>query len=1086
MTKIFLSCVSAEFAEFRNPLSRDLRGPNVEVKAHEEVCEHNSGLTTLEKLEEYISTCSAIVHLVGSRTGSSVEVSQVDAIKRRHPDLAQQLPQLAPLLAGDADWRGSYTQWEAYLAIYHQLSGRLKGCWVYIAAEGASAAESDLGLELERKRQSEHFERLKELGRDRCEFADREDLRIKAQSHLREILGRPTEELKAATSRLWKVQSGPGDVFEGRDENLAALNRAWADVLARNADRPRIISLVAVGGAGKSTLLTHWKNELLRRDESGGVERYFDWSFYAQGAGTDADRARMQVAADSTAFVAEALKFFGDLGPVEHGETSWDRGARLAVLVAKHRTLLLLDGLEPLQYAPGPRSGRLKDDALLALFSGLQQTAQGLCVVTSRERIADLASTKHSSTPCWPLQKLTSEAGARVLKRKGVVGPEPELQKACTEAHGHALTISLMGQYLRLAFSPPDIARRDCFGFAEADATTQDGHAFRVFAAYERWLAEDGRTVEVAILRLLGLFDRPATPDCLTALAAAPAIAGLTEPLIGLPEAGWNIALERLEKLGLISFAAWHRTVPRGYARDVAMRVMAAGERTPSIGQSEQFTPTPMALVTARSIDAHPLLREYFARQLDSSGSGPTAHARLCEHLCGAVPYWPDGREGLLPLFQAVHHACKAGRIFFAKDEILQKRILRGIQGPHKDYAFAHLGLHDLTLAAFARFFRSPWRDLSDELDSQGRGWVLATAAFILRALNRLTEARDAMNAGLEIDRNIGGLNWWDARNAAIAASNLSELELLLGNVQDAVETGKEAVDWADRSGCPRHQATKRIAHAVALHCAGRRGQSRAILAQALLAARRPGGGMSVGWALYLRTDCLLDEAESQCWQRLRQPLPNAASRDSTLEQSVSDRAVMGHIRGAPNLDSIERVTKNALQSKTRSTDYLSIALSELTLGRVHLIRSILGTTDPHLQHAKTWLDSALAGLRKEGQLQFLPLALLPCAWHAAVAGEITRCRDRLDEAYALATRGGIAESHWRGGMRLFIVETLLYRVRLFGLGCSYPWPGSTPEQDLASAAALAVDCGYHRRDVEFRELRMAIPPTGSSSLPSG
>ena len=35
--------------------------------------------------------------------------------------------------------------------------------------------------------------------------------------------------------------------------------------------------------------------------------------------------------------------------------------------------------------------------------------------------------------------------------------------------------------------------------------------------AYEQWLARDGCNVEPAVLRLLGLFDRPAIPDCLGA-----------------------------------------------------------------------------------------------------------------------------------------------------------------------------------------------------------------------------------------------------------------------------------------------------------------------------------------------------------------------------------------------------------------------------------------------------------------------------------------------------------------------------------------------------------------------------------------
>ncbi len=57
-------------------------------------------------------------------------------------------------------------------------------------------------------------------------------------------------------------------------------------------------------------------------------------------------------------------------------------------------------------------------------------------------------------------------------------------------------------------------------------------HAGHVMAAYERWLGEGP---ERAILRMVGLFDRPAEGDAIRALLAEPAIAGLTETLTGLP-----------------------------------------------------------------------------------------------------------------------------------------------------------------------------------------------------------------------------------------------------------------------------------------------------------------------------------------------------------------------------------------------------------------------------------------------------------------------------------------------------------------------------------------------------------------------
>ena len=49
------------------------------------------------------------------------------------------------------------------------------------------------------------------------------------------------------------------------------------------------------------------------------------------------------------------------------------------------------------------------------------------------------------------------------------------------------------------------------YGLADADAT-QGGHAFRIMAAYETWFGRAGGqgARELAALRLLGFFDRPA------------------------------------------------------------------------------------------------------------------------------------------------------------------------------------------------------------------------------------------------------------------------------------------------------------------------------------------------------------------------------------------------------------------------------------------------------------------------------------------------------------------------------------------------------------------------------------------------
>jgi transposase InsO family protein len=108
------------------------------------------------------------------------------------------------------------------------------------------------------------------------------------------------------------------------------------------------------------------------------------------------------------------------------------------------------------------------------------------------------------------------------------------------------------------------------------------GFDFRQGHAYVKWMEDnsDEARREVALLKLLGLFDRPATADCVATLGQAPAVPGLTEPLLGLAEDDWELSLTALRDAKLL-------TVNWEHGSGVLL-----------------------------ALDAHPLLREYFAREL--------------------------------------------------------------------------------------------------------------------------------------------------------------------------------------------------------------------------------------------------------------------------------------------------------------------------------------------------------------------------------------------------------------------------------------------------------------------------------------
>jgi hypothetical protein len=87
----------------------------------------------------------------------------------------------------------------------------------------------------------------------------------------------------------------------------------------------------------------------------------------------------------------------------------------LAKLIAHRRVLLVLDGLEPLQNPPGPQEGRVREPSLQALLRELAAFNTGLCVITTRLPVADIADHERTSSPRLDLEQLSRDAGAQLL-----------------------------------------------------------------------------------------------------------------------------------------------------------------------------------------------------------------------------------------------------------------------------------------------------------------------------------------------------------------------------------------------------------------------------------------------------------------------------------------------------------------------------------------------------------------------------------------------------------------------------------------------------------------------------------------------
>jgi predicted ATPase len=429
----------------------------------------------------------------------------------------------------------------------------------------------------------------------------------------------------------------------GREDDLAFLDCAWAN------QRVNVVTIVAWAGVGKSTLVNHWLRRMAARHYR-SAELVFGWSFYRQGTSGGTSSA--------DEFLDAALTWFGDPDP--RIGTAWEKGERLAKLISHRRTLLVLDGLEPLQNPPGPQEGRLRDPSLQALLRELAAFNSGLCVITTRLPIADLADHEHSSAPRRDLEQLSSDAGAKLLQALGVKGDQAELRSASDEFSGHCLAMTLLGSYLTDAYNGDIRYRKEVSKHLSHDVR-QGVHARKVMESYQAWL---GDGPELSVLRMLGLFDRPADEKVLEVLLKPPAIPGLTESLTDLSPSEWQMILAKLRRARLL-----------------------AGEDPHNSGH----------------LDTHPLVREYFGEQLRSqqTDAWKECNRRLYHYYRTIAPQLPNSFREIEPLFSAVICGCNAGLFREALHEVYIPRIQRG----NAYFAANVLGARGALLTALVHFF---------------------------------------------------------------------------------------------------------------------------------------------------------------------------------------------------------------------------------------------------------------------------------------------------------------------------------------------------------------------------------------------
>jgi serine/threonine protein kinase/tetratricopeptide (TPR) repeat protein len=545
------------------------------------------------------------------------------------------------------------------------------------------------------------------------------------------------------------------EVF-GREQDIAFLDRAWAkkDV--------NVVTIVAWAGVGKSTLVNHWLRRMAAKRYR-SAELVFGWSFYRQGTSGGSSSA--------DEFLDAALSWFGDPDP--RLGTAWEKGERLAKLVAHGRTLLILDGLEPLQNPPGPQEGRIREPGLQALLRELAAFNTGLCVITTRLPIADIADQERTSALRRELEHLSCDAGAKLLRALGVMGHEAELRAASDEFTGHCLALTLLGSYLNDAYDG-DVCCRKEVSERLAHDVRQGVHARKVMESYQTWF---GDGPELSALRMLGLFDRPADEKAVGALLKPPAIAELTESLTNLSPTEWRTIISRLRRARLL-----------------------AAEDPDNPGH----------------LDAHPLVREYFGEQLQSqrTDAWKECNRRLYDYYRTLAPQLPDNFREMEPLFLAVICGCHAGLFREALHEVYIPRIMRN----RTMFAATVLGAYESLLSILAFLF-------SDQQFTQP---ILEPPEDKLYLLNQvaicITALRGYASRQLEVIYQHGEHWAYKTDNAELTFPikyGLWRFRVASGQVRQSLEIAKELTRLAARITDPTYLTAAHRILATTYFCLG-------------------------------------------------------------------------------------------------------------------------------------------------------------------------------------------------------------------------------------------------------------------------
>lgn len=392
--------------------------------------------------------------------------------------------------------------------------------------------------------------------------------------------------------------------------NWAARDRELDELATEiRENRHQIIAIIAIGGTGKSALTCKLlKEELPQRGII--LDGCLWFSFYVEPS---VDR-----------FLAEACRYLIPSFNPRHYFSPFAKSVILRETLANQRCLLVLDGLETMLVAEheNPHYAACENRALrnfLLGTCGAQDSSQ--VIITSRWSLSDL-----SKEPGYQeifLSDLSPEAALDYMLWQGVKGDRDRIAGVCDDYGYHALTLSVLADYL---IQPPhsgDIAGVD--SLRELPAETPQGAKLKSI--------------------LEGYWKKLTRPERFFLTRLATSRAGVTEATFEF------MAIDDDGNACSVKHPIFHRTLRR-LRQSALLQIEKRGSR-------EVYT-------------THPLIKTYFYGRLDLEEKRQI-HLAWINYAKGLpVPDEPKTIEQVEPLLEFFHH-CNRTDFYDAGYEIYAK-----------------------------------------------------------------------------------------------------------------------------------------------------------------------------------------------------------------------------------------------------------------------------------------------------------------------------------------------------------------------------------------------------------------------------